>query len=69
MLARQSFKTLKTRWGIEAADLDWKKPPELIFVNAMGTRETWKQWRPAGEPAKPDDTQYQLIERRPSGPA
>ncbi len=65
MLARQSFKTLKTRWGVALDDLDWKKPPELIFVDVMGDyRETWKQWKPAGEPKKPDDVEFQLIETR-----
>ncbi len=64
-LARQRFKTLKIRWGVEN-DLDWAHPPEIIRVLAMGYRETWKQWKPGGEPKKPDDTEYQLVEKERS---
>ncbi len=65
-LARQKFKSLKTRWGIADTDLDWKHPPELIFVYAMGYRETWRQWKPGGEPKKPDDVEYQMTEKEKS---
>ncbi len=65
LFARQTFKTLKVRWGVRLDDLDWKKPPDVIFVNVMDDhQEMWKAWKPAGEPKLPDNVEYQLVERR-----
>jgi len=63
--ARQTLKQLATRWGVEEP-ATWDPPPVLIRVKVMHDRmETWRKWAPAGEPKKPMETEYQLIESGP----